>query len=573
MNRAVTASIFLVVVLAACGRPADAPVSESESSAGVSANRAMPDAPASIAAWADGAQLFEGLGDAHRRVTTASVDAQRYFDQGMRFLWAFNHDESTRSFAKATELDPSCAICYWGVAFTAGPNYNMPMMAATRAKVAWAALAEARRHAASASPVEQGLIAALATRFAGDKPLDPSNLTPLLVAYSDAMKDLAQRYPDDVDVLTLYAESLMSIRAWRLWNADGTAAAGTDDAVKVLEHAMALDPRHPGANHYYVHALEASPHPAKALVAAERLTDMMPAAGHLVHMPAHILQQVGRYEDAAEANRKAAAADEIYFARTRAPDYYAMYWGHNYQFLAASAAMEGRSAETLAAAAAMRRVVTDEMLLAWPGYDWMYMSIEYAACLRFGRWDEMLAKPAPDARLQALHGAFLFGRAVAFAAKGQLPDARAAVMELRQRNDSIAADAPAGLNLARDVLGIAIAVAEARIADAEGRGEDAVMLLRDAIAREDKLAYNEPPDWFVPTRQILGAQLVNSGKLAEAETVYRDDLARHPENGWSLLGLALALDKQGKTSEGAIVRGRFDTAWSKADIAITSSAF
>jgi tetratricopeptide (TPR) repeat protein len=574
MNRAVLACM-LSLALCACGeasRESTTRSAPSSSSAGTNAH-AMPQVLTSISAWAEGAQLFEGLGSAHRTVATSSAEAQKYFDQGLRLLWAFNHDESTRSFAKAAELDPDCALCYWGVAFTVGPNYNMPMMAPERAKVAWNALADAQRHSVSASPVEKGLIAALGKRFAGDQPLDASNVTPLLVAYADAMQALAQQYPDDADVQTLYAESLMSIRAWKLWSADGKPAEGTESAVAALERALASDPEHPGANHYYVHALEASPHPAQALIAAERLREMMPAAGHLVHMPAHIMQRVGRYADASEANRKAAAADETYYAKTRAPDYYPMYTGHNYQFLAASAAMEGRREETLQAVAAMRRAITDEMLLTWPGYDWMYMSLDYTTCLRFGRWDEMLAKPAPNPKLPVLQGAYLFGRTVSFAAKGSVDEAKATLAKLERLNATVPPDMPAGFSTAKDVFGIAIAVAKARIANAENRPADAIALLEDAVAREDTLPYNEPPDWFVPARHDLGAVLLATGEAIKAESVYRKDLEVHPENGWALFGLAAALRQQGKTAEADAVQRRFDSAWSKADVSIASSAF
>ena len=561
------------LALAGCGESAQQLTVQSAPPPAAPDEHAMLHAPVSIAEWAKGAQLFEGLGSTHRKITTPSPEAQKYFDQGLKLLWAFNHDESTRSFARATQLDPRCAICYWGVAFTVGPNYNMLMMAAPRATVAWEALEEAQRDAASATPVERGLIAALAKRFTSDQPLDPSNLTPLLVAYANSMKDLAQRFPDDLDVQTLYAESLMNIHAWKLWTADGKPADGTEEILATLESVLDRDPNHPGANHYYVHALEASPHPEKAVVAAERLRDMMPAAGHLVHMPAHIMQRVGRYEDAADANRKGASADESYYAKATALDYYPMYTAHNYQFLAASAAMEGRQAETLQAVAAMRKSVTDEMLLTWPGYDWMFMSEAYAAHLRFGLWDEMLAMPTPNPKLPALGGAYLFGRAVSLAAKGRIDEATSALSELEHLNESMPADTPAGFNTTKDVFAIAIDVAKARIADAEGRIDDAITQLKDAVAREDKLAYDEPPDWFIPTRQLLGAELLKAGKPIEAEAIYRDDLRQHPENGWSLCGLAAALKGQQKTAEAAAVEQRFNAAWTKADVTIVSSAF
>ena len=307
--------------------------------------------PTTLGQWADGAQLFDGLGSFHRKASTGSDAAQAYFDQGMRFIWAFNHDEATRSFAKAAELDPRCAICFWGASLTVGPNYNLPMMAEPRAKVAWEALQHAQANAGHATPVEQALIHALASRYQGAQPLDPSNEGPVLTAYAQAMQDVAGKYPNDSDVQTLTAEAMMNVNAWKLWTLDGAPAPGTEEIVARLEAVLAKDRLHPGANHYLVHAVEASPHPDRAVVAAEQLRGMMPAAGHLEHMPAHIMQRVGRYGDAAEANIKGAAADLNYFARTKPPDYYVMYTAHNYQFLAFSTVMQGRKAETLDAAA------------------------------------------------------------------------------------------------------------------------------------------------------------------------------------------------------------------------------
>ena len=558
------------LAVAACGESAKQAAAPTPPAA--PDEHAMAHAPATVAEWAKGAQLFEGLGDSHRKITTASEDAQKYFDQGLRLLWAFNHDESTRSFARAAELDPHCAICYWGVALTVGPNYNLPVMIEPRAKVAWAALQDAQKNAAQASPVEQALIAALAKRYPSAQPLDPSNSAPVLTAYADAMKGVAQQFPDDLDVQTLCAESSMNIHAWKLWTADGKPEQGTEEIVATLESVLKRNPRHPGANHYYVHAMEASPHPEKAVAAAERLRDMMPAAGHLVHMPAHIMQRVGRYEDAAEANRKAASADEAYYAKTSPPDYYAMYTAHNYQFLAFSAAMEGRQAETLDAVARMRRAISDDMLIAMPGFDWP-LTEEYAAAIRFGRWDDMIAKQPPNAKLPTATGGYLYGLAVALAAKGRVDAAITVLTRLKQLNESLPADTPAGFNTTRDIFGVAIDVMKARIADADQRPDEAVKLLRDAVAREDKLSYDEPSDWFFPTRHLLGAELLKVNKAADAEAVYRDDLKQHPENGWALFGLAAALKEQHKTAEAAAVEKRFLTAWKKADITLTASAF
>ena len=526
--------------------------------------------PQTLAQWAQGAQMFDGLGGFHRKVSTSSEEAQKYFDQGMRYLWAFNHDESTRSFAKAAQLDPQCAMCLWGAALTVGPNYNVPVMAEPRAKVARAAVEQAQKLAAQGMPVEQALVAALAQRYPDAKPLDPSNEGPVLTAYAAAMKQVAQKFPDDLDVQTLYAESMMNINAWKLWTLDGKPAAGTEEIIVTLEKVLAKDPQHPGANHYYVHAIEASAHPERAVAAAERLRGMMPAAGHLQHMPAHILQRVGRYEDAAQANREGAAADVAYFAKTKPLDYYAMYLGHNYQFLAFSAAMEGRKAETLDATAKSRETIPDEMLLAIPGYDW-FLAQRYAAMVRFGLWDEMLAEPAPNAKLPGLTGGYLYGRAVAFAAKGKLDDARAAVAQLERLAQATPADYGAGFNSARDMFAIAALVAKARIADAENKPGDALALLREAVAKEDMTAYDEPADWFFPVRHVLGATLLKAGNAKDAEVVYREDLKRHPDNGWALYGLAQALKAQKKSAVAA--ERQFQTAWGRSDVTLTASAF
>src|SRR5258707_2599512 len=423
----------------------------------------MPAIPASIDDWAKGAHVFEGLGDFHRKIATKSPEAQQYSDQGMRFWWAFNHDESTRSFARATQLDPDCAACYWGVALTVGPNYNLPLRAPPRAQVAFDALARAKWPATHASPADRALIGALAKRYPNAQPLDPSNSAPILTAYAQAMKAVAAQFPSDLDVQTLYAESMMNLNAWRLWTSEGKAAPGTEEIVATLESVLNRDSRHPGANHYYVHTLEASPHPEKAVAAAERLRGMMPAAGHLEHMPAHIMQRVGRYEDAAEANRKGAAADKSYFARTQPPDYYPMYTGHNYQFLAYCAAMEGRKAETLEAVRNSRETIPDEMLLAMPGFDWP-LAAEYAATVRFGLWDDMLAKPTPNPKLPALTGGYLYGRGMALASKGRIDEAKATLAQLQRLAASLPAATPAGFNSARDVFAVAAAIVQARIA-------------------------------------------------------------------------------------------------------------
>ena len=532
----------------------------------------LPQTPPTVAAWAEGAMLFEGLGDFHRKIHTSSDDAQRYFDQGMRFMWAFNHDEATRSFAKAAQLDAHCAICYWGVALTVGPNYNLPFLAAERAQVAWEALGLAQKYAPEGSSVDQALIAALGKRYPNAQPLDPAAAAPVLTSYAAAMKDVAQSFPNDLDVQTLYAEALMNTNAWKLWTADGQPAPGTLEIVSTLESVLQRDPTHPGANHYYIHAMEASPQPQKALPSAGRLQGMMPAAGHLEHMPAHILQRVGEYEGAADANRKGISADLAYLAKTKPLDYYGMYVGHNYQFLAFSTAMEGRRAETLTAVRGARGAIPEAMLLAMPGSDWT-LTAEYAATVRFGLWSDMLAKPAPNAKLIGMTGGYLYGRAVALASTNHIPEAKQTLSDLERLSASVPADASSGFNRTRDLLAVAIDVVRGRIAAAENQPDAAVSALRNAVAREDKLSYNEPSDWFFPVRHLLGAELLRNGHADQAEAVYREDLRRNPNNGWSLYGLSAALQAQHEAAEALATHRQFEAAWQNSDVTLTASAF
>jgi len=547
------------------GQPAKPAVSDTSGMSG------MGSVPMTVADWSQGAMRYAGLGAFHRKITTSSDEAQRYFDQGMRLMWAFNHDESTRSFAKAAELDPRCAMCYWGVALTVGPNYNLPMMAEPRAKVAWSALQEAQKNAAQTTPVEQGLITALAKRYPNAQPLDPSNSEPILTAYAEAMRSLAKAYADDLDVQTMYAESMMNIRAWKLWSPDGKPAPGTEEIVATLEAVIKREPHHPGANHYYVHAIEASPHPEMAVTAAETLRGLMPAAGHLEHMPAHIMQRVGRYEDASEANRRGAAADEKYLATTRPPDYYGMYVGHNYQFLAYSAAMEGRKSETLDAVRKLRASISEQMLVAMPGLDW-YVAEYYLAAVRFGLWEDLIAEPAPNPKLSGLTGAYLYARGMALAARGKLPEAKEMLAQLEEVTAHTPKDYGAGNNLAKDVLALANVVLRAQLAAAEHDTATSLDLLSQAAQQEDRLAYDEPSAWFVPVRHLLGAQLLKSGKAREAEAVYREDLRHNPDNGWALYGLARALEAQKKHDEAAKTDEQFKKAWVHADVVLTASA-
>lgn len=547
----IAALLLAMVVLQAGAAPAMAP---------------LPDTPA---AWAQGAQLFDGLGSWHRTVSTAVPLAQRYFDQGMRFLWAFNHDEAARSFAAAAQLDPGCAACDWGLALALGPNYNQPRMDATRAAVAAQALAQAEAHEMTATAVEQALIGALKARNPTAAPLGPDNIAAARAAYAAAMREVAQRFPDDMDVQTLYAEAAMNVHAWQLWGADGEPAEGTLEIERRLEAVLSRDGQHPGANHYYIHVMEASPHPDKALGAAERLGALMPAAGHLEHMPAHIFVRLGRYEDAAEANRKAIAADQAYLALATPLGDYRHYLAHNYALLAYAAAMEGRKAETLAAVqGALQQLPAADMAhMGGSAADWSRTS-QYAALLRFGLWDEMLALPPPQGGAGQRAG-YRYARGVALAARGRLDEAREALAQLRALQSPGNADDGELAQLLR----VAEPILGARIAATEARADAAVRLLEQAVAAQDQLPYSEPPTWFFPARQLLGAQLLLAHQPQRAERVYHEDLRRTPHNGWSLYGLAAALRAQGKTRAAQQAEADFATAWRQADVRLTASAF
>ena len=562
MYRLAVAVVWAVLGVVAAAAPARAAGAEQD----------MAHVPATVSEWAQGAKLYEGLGDFHRTVTTASPEAQAYFDQGMRLLWAFNHDESTRSFAKAAQLDPSCAACFWGVSLTVGPNYNLPATEAVRAQVAWEALHAAEQQAAAASAVEQALIGALAARYVSAQPPAPADAQTVLGAYAQAMRAVAARFPEDEDVQVLCAESEMTVHAWKLWTSEGEPVAGTREIQARLEAVLERDPGHPGANHYYVHVMEASPVPQQAVAAAERLRGMMPGAGHLEHMPAHIMHRVGRYEEAAEANRRGVVADNAYFASTHPPDYYAMYLAHNHGFLAYSAAMEGRKAETLSAVQAVAATIPVPMLLAMGDSGWN-LTQQYAALVRFGLWDELIALEAPDAHAPGLTAGYLFGRGVGLAARGKLPEAKQVLAALQQLKQSTSPQVMAGFNTLTDILAVAEPILAARIAATERRDAQAIAKLEEAVAAEDRLAYNEPADWFFPARHLLGAQLLLAGRASAAQKVYAEDLRRNPANGWALYGTALAAKAQGHGREAARWMKQYQRAWQHADVRLPGSAF
>src|SRR5690606_12720300 len=390
---------------------------------------------------------------------------------------------------------------------TLGPNDDAPMLA-ERAETAWVALQAARQAVEDDSPVEQALVAALAARYGGPEYLEPAEMQPYTEAYAAAMREVAARFPEDDDIQVLFAEAMMNVRPWKLWTTEGQPESGTEELVAALESVLARSSAHPGANHYYIHAVEASIDPGRALPSADRLASLMPGAGHIVHMPAHIYQRVGRYADASRANRKAIESDEAYLQAVTPPGYYPFYLGHNHGFLAYSASMEGRSEESLKAARAAAQSIPKDVVCGMPGMDF-FLSEPLLVMVRFGKWEQILAEPAPDPKYQVLTALWHHAHGTALAATGKPEAARADLEGIARVRSELPGDVVAGLNSGGDVLDLAAKILEARIAEA--RGEDPVALYREAVALEDGLAYNEPADWFYPVRHSLGAALLDAG--------------------------------------------------------------
>ena len=455
---------------------------------------------------------------------------------------------------------------------TAHRSKRTPLMSAPRGQVAYAAMQQAITLADRAAPVDQALIAALARRYPSASAISGSNYAPLQAAYADAMRAMAQRFPADDDVATLTAEAMMGVNAWKLWSLDGKPTAGTPQIVALLEQVLARDPGHPGANHYYIHAVEASPDPGRAELSADRLAAMMPAAGHLVHMPSHIYQLIGRYADAARINDLAARADLAYFARTRPLDYYTFYTEHNWQFQAFATVNIGRHVETLAAVRHARALYSDADLVANGDSGWGMASV-YFMPARFGDWAALVAAPPPDPRLPALTAAWLWGRGNALAALGRVDEARAARARLAQIDAVTKADVQTGNNSLRAIYHMALLTLDARIAGAAGDQRARLTWLDEAARAEDALAYDEPADWEMPVRPLLGRAMLEAHRPAEAEMVYREDLRRRPGNGWSLLGLSQALAEQARGGDAAEARAHFDKVWATADVTPAHSAF
>jgi len=497
--------------------------------------------------------LEPGLGNVHWHVSTKNAEAQRFFDQGMKYLYGFNHESAVRSFQHATQLDPDLAMGYWGAALALGPNINLDVDA-DREKQAYDSVHAALAHEAHATASERGLFAALAKRYSNDPKAD---LKKLAADYSAAMRALTKKYPDDLDIATLYAESLMDLHPWKFWSHDGKPNAGTTEIVSVLESVLRRNPNHLGANHSYVHAVEASPHPERALASADRLKTLAPMSGHLVHMPAHIYQRTGNYAGAALANTKAAEADRVYMKHHGAEGIYAaMYYNHNLQFGLASYAMLGRFAEAKKMAdefAADATAMAKEMPPAEAA-----SASTLLLLVRFGRWGDILREKPVD--VGPLSSTFShFARGSAFARLGDVAGAESEQKALEKSRANVPDDPGFYQNSEKAIAEVAVHVLAGRIAEARGDSRQAIAEYTKAVEKEDALDYDEPADWFYPTRETLGATLLRAGRDAEAERVFRADLARNKHNPRSLYALAAALRAQKK--DAAPVTAEFRRMW------------
>lgn len=561
--RQLSLSVLLSLACAACGTPGQTDRQGAAGPAVSSPEQAMI-----------GANLLEGLGDYRFPVTSRHAGVQRWFDQGLMLTYGFNHDAAERSFLKAAELDPQCAMCWWGAALVLGPHVNAAMDPADNTD-AWQRLQRARQLAPGASERERQFIEALSARYAADAPDDRRLLDQ---AYADAMRELVRQRPDDLDAAVLHAEAMMDLQPWDYYDERQQPKGNTAEVVSTLESVIGRNPDHAGALHLYVHAVEASSDPQRGAAAADRLRELVPGSGHLVHMPAHIYARVGRWHDAVLANQRAIEADDAYLALCRGNTggvYPLGYVPHNHHFLWFAASMEGDSAVAREAARLTAERTHLPELMRQPGFAGLqhYWMTPWFERVRFGRWDEIRALPNPAPDLPYVTAIWHYAQGIAAVRQKRLADAGQHLAALRP----LAADPGMDTLMVWDRYPLAHAakiaerVVTAELAFAHGDADAAVAALREAIAIEDKIPYDEPPGWHAPVRHTLGAVLMAKGRHAEAEQVYRDELQRNPGNGWSLYGLARSLEAQGKQRARADAERRFAAAWKHADIALSAS--
>jgi tetratricopeptide (TPR) repeat protein len=557
------ASVVLVLAIAGSGCSRNTPEASSESE---SAELKSTTTDGRMSPW------LNNLGKFGRKITTTSAEAQRFFNQGLTLYYGFNHHEAVRSFKEAARLDPQCAMAYWGEALSLGPNINDAFPDEEREKQAYAALQKARELKSQSSEVEQALIEALTPRYTATHPKDRK---PLNAAYAKAMTRVYGQFRDDPEVATLYAEAVMDTMPWSYWTKDGRPQPGTKELVAALESVLAKYPDHPGAHHLYIHAVEASPDPDRAVPSADKLGGLVPAAGHLVHMPSHIYIRVGRYEDAVTANQRAILADEDYLTQCRAQGIYPVgYYPHNIHFLSFALSATGRAREAIESARKAAEK-TSHVGCGMQGLGFVHLLQAYPllALVRFGQWDEIMkeaSKPADSPFVKAMQH---FARGLAYNGKGELDKAERELAALRAAlaNKELAQMTVNDQNTLLQLTQVANELLAGEVAAKRGDFKRAIAHLKQGVAFEDKLIYSEPPDWPQPLRQSLGAVLLEAGRAAEAEKVYREDLTRHRDNGWSLFGLKKALEAQGKADEVVAIQEKFGKAWGKSDVTLTAS--
>lgn len=521
--------------------------------------------------------IIEGLGNHTHAITTSKPEAQAYFDQGLRLLFAFNHDEAIRAFRAAAQIDPQCAMAQWGIALALGPNYNL-QAEKERSEGAYQALLLAQKLMTKATPAEQAYIAAIGKRYSSDPEADRKVLD---TAYADAMRKLVKAYPNDLDAAVLFAESMMDLRPWDLWTPDGQPQPGTEEIVATLEDVLRRNPNHPGANHFYIHAVEASKTPERGLPAALRLSGMVqgsglaiseplvPGSGHLVHMPSHIYFRLGWYSAAVESNRRAVDVDRKYIEKYKPTGIYPMmYYPHNIHFVWAALSMEGRSAEAIEAASQVASALQDEMVLEMPMLEYFVPTRLYALA-RFEKWDEIAKAKRPRVEFTFATGMWNYAQGLAQVARGDTAQAKAHQRELATIIENTPEDKLLMRHSALRLLRIAGNHLGAVVDRHEGNLEGALSRLSAAIDLQDGLAYDEPPPWYFSVRQLRGDILLAAKQPAEAEAMFRQDLSRHPENGWSLHGLEQSLRAQNHLLEAEQVRDQFQRAWARADFKLS----
>ena len=515
------------------------------------------------------APRLQNLGSHTFPVSTRNRQVQAFMNQGLNLAYAFNHAEARRAFREAARLDPDLAMAYWGQALVLGPNINA-LMEPNEEPQAYELIQKALSLKHRATPRERAYIDALAQRYSGKA----ADRQPRDATYADAMRNVQQRFPNDLDAAMLYVESVMDLRPWGYWQRDGAPHVRTDDIVELTERVMTRHPKHPGALHMYVHLMEGTSTPEKAEQAADTLQTLMPAAGHMVHMPGHIYQRIGRYADAIKSNQLAIAADEDYISQCRAQGLYPMaYYPHNIHFLWFAATEDGQSRLAIAAARQLATKIDDEMLKSLPLTAGFRM-VPYYALTRFGRWDEMLKEPEPPAFSAVLRAMWHYARGLSLVATDRVDDAEQELTQLVALTGDPSMNEPMfSPNQSRAIVAPAPEVLAAEIAAARGRYDEAITRLDRAVRLEDSLVYTEPSEFHFPPRLALGAILLKAGRPAEAETVYWEHLRRHRENGWGLFGLMQALRAQNKTADAALTEARFKTAWARADVTLAASRF